>query len=798
MIWFKFLPCLAVALMLFSCTTPPQPVDADASAAGAEQKELPKDKFFIMGIGMYRLNWSDVEGDEVRFEYSDLGLPADFSTTERASFVLDGTLGHGAWQYNGFLNYDPDNRVNEPDLEFLFSIKNDYNYLSVGDHRNGAFSDYVFSRYHHPFRGLVLGHKDEDFSVELLGGKARGESQIDELAADQGSGPYYTSEVPVISGSDTVFLIIKSASQPDVEISRTLLVRNQDYFIDYDRGSLLFNETLYPFDSYGNPVFLVISYQYESLNGHFSRYVYGVNSAYAPFDSTRITFSYIGDSDGTVSLGDAFDERRDIFTLGLQLDFKHLKLLGEVAMSEEQGQDRQNAFFGGLKADVYKNIALYLHSWGIDALFSTFANNQLDYGYSLSQILPETGRTFITLSPFQFGRNIHSELFPFSQSTLMVDEQEFNGFVEYQGDSLTISGGMGQAQTVEGQDNDRLAYVSSFYNGTDTKAWGKVEWDRAYDDSKAVEDSDIKSLLAGIRQRLTHLSKGDVYVQAEYQVEDFTDDLDLMPDTTRHNGNCRLEYLVDDEGVYVGYTKEILRDKDGGKLADVDITEAGIRGHVYKGLFLDSRYREEKTDQEQSDTTNRILSLGGGYETTNFRTMVQYEQQLNRSNNDENRRKLWSVFVFGSPFKGLSINVRYYKQTDDSTTDSLEYQAEEELNARLIWRLARIVAVYSQWRYNTFSDTFLKNSSQSNSLACVQGVKINATDRLDFLGNYKLLKVWGPLENRRESLTAEVGYLIYKHLRLGVGYENIQYQDVNEPENDYDSHVGYFKIVTVF
>ena len=66
-----------------------------------------KDTLFLMGMGMLRLNWASVKGDAIRFRYSDMGLPSDFSTRERASFMVDGTFGRGKYTVNGFLNYDP-------------------------------------------------------------------------------------------------------------------------------------------------------------------------------------------------------------------------------------------------------------------------------------------------------------------------------------------------------------------------------------------------------------------------------------------------------------------------------------------------------------------------------------------------------------------------------------------------------------------------------------------------------------------------------------------------------------------
>ncbi len=102
------------------------------------------------------------------------------------------------------------------------------------------------------------------------------------MPADSGAGPYYLSDSPVLRGSEVVFLITKSSTNPDVEIRRRQLIRNKDYFIDYDRGEIIFNYPIYPFDEVGNPVFILVRYQFESLVGRFTRDVLGIRAFVSP------------------------------------------------------------------------------------------------------------------------------------------------------------------------------------------------------------------------------------------------------------------------------------------------------------------------------------------------------------------------------------------------------------------------------------------------------------------------------------------------------------------------------------
>jgi hypothetical protein len=69
---------------------------------------------------------------------------------------------------------------------------------------------------------------------------------------------------------------------------------------------------------------------------------------------------------------------------------------------------------------------------------------------------------------------------------------------------------------------------------------------------------------------------------------------------------------------------------------------------------------------------------------------------------------------------------------------------------------------------------------------------------VELLANYKLVKVWGPIENRKYSAAIEMGYLLFRHFRMGIGAELIDFNDLFNPDADYRSTVGYFKLVALF
>lgn len=794
-------PALKVALADSDRGVRDSAAKALEQCAEAPARQAQKDRLFLMGIGMLRINWTDVRGNEIRFRYSDLGLPAEFSTRERASFMIDGTFGGGRYDIDGHLDYDPENRITEPPLDFFVSAGNKSTYGSAGDFRTGVFLDSIFSQYFHPFRGGLAGKAGEHIGAEAVLGIARGESGIDEFPADAGAGPYYIQDTPILRGSEVVFLVTKSAVDPSVELSRRQVTRNVDYFVDYDRGALIFNYSLYPTDDLGNLVFVLVSYQFEALGGRFTRDVYGMRAWVSPASFLKASFSYIADSDSSLSFADAFEKRRGISSLGLRVDSKRVYFVGEVASSAGAGAGREYGVFGGGRVNITDNLRAYVDGWRIASDFSTFANRQLQYGYSLYQIFPSFAERSIFLSPFQFTRNLGADLYPFTLARLTAGEREATGFLEWDRGHTRYSGGYGIGRDFHSAYDSDLAYFSTFHDGDATKYWGKFGAERTWDSGRDVRDSRDLEALLGLRQRLLRTGRGDLFVQADFNGDQLDDLLDILPDTRTESFSIAGEFLTGQEGVFAGYRKQRVVDLDDDEVTmDGDIFEAGVKRPVYKWFFVDTRLRHESVMRGKENSNSDILSLGGGIESREFRALGRYEVQLNKAPGREGRRHLWSLFLFGSPLKALDVSLRYYRQsgTDEALT-SLTERSEEQLNVRVLWKVTRRSSVYSQWRYDTNIELYPPlNRTRSNSVGSIQGVTFKLTRKLDFLANYKLLRVWGPIENRRETAAAELGYLLFKHFRFGVGAEYVNFRDQQDPAENYTSRIGYFKLVALF
>jgi hypothetical protein len=92
--------------------------------------------------------------------------------------------------------------------------------------------------------------------------------QRDTIAPDGTSGFYFLSRRLVLPGSETVFIEAEELGRPGTVVRRQQLTRGQDYDIDYDRGTLLFNDPVARTDLAEDGTTLVqrivATYQYES------------------------------------------------------------------------------------------------------------------------------------------------------------------------------------------------------------------------------------------------------------------------------------------------------------------------------------------------------------------------------------------------------------------------------------------------------------------------------------------------------------------------------------------------------
>ncbi|MEO0458695.1 MAG: TonB-dependent receptor, partial [Cyanobacteria bacterium P01_A01_bin.114] len=128
----------------------------------------------------------------------------------------------------------------------------DPDYFMWGDYDTDEFARFsqefsAVTRQLHGFKGnYTLGN---GLQLTALYANNVRPFQRDTIAPDGTSGFYFLSRRLVLPGSEDIFIEVEELNRPGIVIERVQLNRGVDYEIDYDRGSLLFNQPITQVDA---------------------------------------------------------------------------------------------------------------------------------------------------------------------------------------------------------------------------------------------------------------------------------------------------------------------------------------------------------------------------------------------------------------------------------------------------------------------------------------------------------------------------------------------------------------------
>ncbi len=145
-------------------------------------------------------------------------------------------------------------------------------YIMWGDYNTEEFanSSQLFTSTSRQLHGFKLNYNLGDLAITGFYGDNVEGFQRDTIAPDGTSGLYFLSRRLVISGSEQVYIETEELDRPGTVIERERLHRNTDYDIDYDRGTLLFEDPVAQtaVGDFGTVLVrrIVVTYQYEGEN----------------------------------------------------------------------------------------------------------------------------------------------------------------------------------------------------------------------------------------------------------------------------------------------------------------------------------------------------------------------------------------------------------------------------------------------------------------------------------------------------------------------------------------------------
>ncbi|MBN1883746.1 MAG: hypothetical protein JW885_16405 [Deltaproteobacteria bacterium] len=771
---------------------------------------------FLMGLGIVRVNYSSIGGNEVDFEESDRGLPDYFSNTTTVDILADGVLYH-YYDVEGYLHYRERTYNYEPNLEFYLKIQRDKNYLSAGDHDMGVFTDTLFTRFEPEFRGGTIHLEGEKYGLELVGGAVRGEQAEEEIAADGSSGPYYLSNFPLVEGSETIYLRVRDKNNPSRIVKDQKMRRGVDYRIDYDDGEITFTRRVDATNFAGNPVYIRATYDYDDPNGGYNRYISGSRLWVQPHEYVRLGVTYLNNMPDSSSLSTMWDERLQVYGTDLNINVNDEFLLqGEMAISEvpNSADDlRRYAYRANLLWRPDDRFQLWGNYYRVERDFLTFGTTSLSMDSVVEEILFD--------NPFTFKSGTADyDLNPEIEIGLGTDEESWNLGAQYEfilDHTLTA----GYTETRDNIPHDTLLPTTTsrdmYINYTYTPA-GKFHYIAGFEMLMEEDDSNPQSLddrtwraLLGARGMLGETGvTGPVHLETVYIFENYQNRIDSLDDTRTHYILARVDmepvpdfrlYLEQDELLTDG------EDRSGLTLRE-DTTYFGFAydkenfsiGVDYKFAQMDDYVAGYVTDREHVVST--IITYRP---MTTIVSRFKFELGLSEDMTTDPRTETYDYLtqaeIIWDITPNLILSLLYeMEMTQDISGPARDETYEDEGTVILEYSSeSDIVAFYLEYTHDRSRiRTYPLDTITTDTDTIIAGGKYRFIEDWELVGGYKYAITHGEVDNHKMDGFVEVGYEPWEFLKLSVGYEYQEYYDREDHSNDFDAHIGYFKATGKF
>lgn len=293
-----------------------------------------------------------------------------------------------------------------PNADFDFAMWGDYNLTGFSEESQN-FSG--FSRTLHGFNGRYNWG-----NLEFSGFYANNVEgfQRDIIAPDGTRGDYFLSRRDLVDGSEEVYIELEELENPGTAIRRERLSRGRDYDIDFDRGSIFFDEPVFRtlVDDEGRVLVrrIIVTYEFEgdgqeaSLRGGRLKYYFSRDQRHESWLGTTYIEENMGEQDFTLFGADALISWGDNNTV--ILEYAH--------------SDHGNTEFGDVSGAAYR-IEAKMQLWKgvtsrayLEAAETGFNNN------ATASFVP--GQT-------RYGAEVNGKITPSTSLRFQYERQENEG-----------------------------------------------------------------------------------------------------------------------------------------------------------------------------------------------------------------------------------------------------------------------------------------------------------------------------------------------------------------------------------
>ena len=746
--------------------------------------------------------------------------------------------------------------------KFYIKLERADSYGMYGNYSTEEFTKTELAKYGRTLHGIKLHLETKDLfnrlpetkpgapnlTIDFFGSETRQDKREDIIAGRGISGPYFLSRRSIIDYTEVIRVEVRDASRTDIVLSSETKVRDFNYEIDYGKGKITFKGPVPTLNENGDPVFIVVDYEYVPETGTLDHYVAGTRG--------EITFDEFGLLGllPRLRIGSQFiidqkdDEKLRLFGIDSTLEiFPGTNISGEWAHSDDLINEPGDAW--RLQASSYlldDKIHIQAYVAEINPNFSNPVNVTESavqkYGVTAEFKPLKDLSIFVdhyrnrSIASQTLNRNTRVDAYYEKDRYLLNAGYDFREFVDERGlsydivtNALRLQGGFKLTPDLimsaeyrfekENQKNRwnqtintisprldfRLDEHTSVYARHDFRHEKTTGQDRSY-------DSNISTI--GLRRNRgkgvsSYIEYG--FVGGRVATTKIGQDVNVpITKTLSLSTNNSTIYSKDKNEENIGYSAkwQVIKDFFVSFLFERNKTEGDEQynsnaqnitveyrpenGRNTVGVKLERR-RELEVKQYNLDANIRLDLNDSFY----FITRGQYQMEYDKANAQTNR--LFQRLVVGLTYRPIGndkLNVLtkydYSKDMNKTLVSELTDYTKHIGSTEATYDLTPKVELYGKYALKWVGESVsaINTYSMTDLMTC--RLKYKFTDWFDIAGIYHITKNRN-IETIKQGAQAEAGIILFNRMRIAAGWNFVDYDDAELNNESYSGTGPYIQ-----
>ncbi|MBC8376274.1 MAG: hypothetical protein H8E26_09515 [FCB group bacterium] len=703
-------------------------------------------------------------------------------------------------------------------------LEQNESFVLLGDF-NTSMTDNEFTAYNRTFNGLLGSYLYKNHEIQAFTTATDRSMEQEEIRGEGISGFYYLNNGSVTRFSEKIRIVTKDRYHPETVLETKTLTRFFDYEINYVDGTLMFKQPIASLDGAGNPIFIVVSYEFQGSNSrswiggfrHRSKLgpgekitvgttflteqratanymLYGID-ANVPVNDKITVSAEIGQSRNpndfidSVTVGSAIKTEVQVDDVYPGLNLKgYIRAVGDdfVNASQVGGRTERGSFKYGLNAKYDSKKYGKITSEYYDQNGSIGTNNTHEsrvFNMHVERRVKEN-------STLKFGyENSLREKFDASDSLLSKD---FSNLLKAQYDVLLLE----HIKAVfEHEQNLSFNNRTKPTNSSVGLVYPITEQLEVYWKYRFIQGTGVnRQSVLGFRSILGE----NTDIEGKYEIGGITGD-------QRNRATLGLKnkwYVREDLVVNVSLENT----------ATVDSFEIPTPSH--QAMALSFEYLPEMPwkaigkyeIRDDANSLQRVITLGGDMRIfAGFGAIAKLDHWENRykiGNMGSQTRENYQAGLAYRPQDSDQINalakLAYVSDRNSQIATPIR-QDRYIFSVHSYWQINKQIGLASRFatRYVLDDDAAFDESISTQTYFFQSRAEYAYTNELSGILDARFIYM-APYSESAFGLAAEVDYLVYQNIQLGVGYILKNYSDADFSFLDYQYHNLYFALHAKF